>query len=81
MDVKVAAEKLQNCVNKWETSNANDINMTFGDFNNSYCEFERYVETYDQCAKIPTCDNITFDKLFCNVKDSYRAFQKSSLRE
>ena len=78
-DVKMAGEKLQNCVNKWENSNANGVNIIMGDFNK--CEFDRYVPTYDQCVQIPTCGNNTLDKLYCSVRDGYRAFQKPKLGE
>lgn len=78
-DVKVAGEKLQNCVNKWEASNAEGINIIMGDFNK--CIFDRYIPTYEQCVKIPTCGNNTLDKLYCSVKNSYRAFQKPKLGE
>lgn len=76
-DESVAAETLENCINKYENECPVSVKIILGDFN--HCDFQEKVPTYVQTVKCPTRGNRTLDKLFCNVKESYRVLKRPPL--
>ena len=72
-----ANELLLNCVNKYENANPEGIMIVLGDFN--HCNFQPNVPLYQQTVTCPTRGNNILDKMYCNIRNSYRSYQKSKL--
>lgn len=74
-DGVTAAEILQSCECKYE--NQWPDGLIRGDFN--ACYFQGKIPTYEEAAPCSTPGNNTLHELYCNVKNVYRAFQRSQL--
>ncbi|MEL7522523.1 MAG: hypothetical protein AAGJ80_13075, partial [Cyanobacteria bacterium J06553_1] len=62
---------MENCVTKFETEYPNSVRIILGDFNK--CNFHRSIPTYDQVVGFNTTDGGNPDKMYCNIKNGYRA--------
>lgn len=51
--------------------------IVLGDFNQ--CVFQSSVPTYQQTATCPTRGNITLEKMYCNIRNNYRAYRQPKL--
>lgn len=69
-----AKELLENCVSKHENEDPEGIRIILGDFN--HCDFQDSVPTYKQTVKCTTRGNNILDKMYCNIKNSYRVVKK-----
>lgn len=76
-DESAAAEILENCINKYENESPESVKIILGDFN--HCDFQENVPTYVQTVQCVTRGNRTLDKLYCNIKESYRVFKRPPL--
>lgn len=76
-DVSAAAEILENCVSRYENRWPDSARMIMGDFN--ACDFQEKIPEYEQSVKCTTRGNNTLDKLYCNVRGGYRAYQRPQL--
>ena len=68
---------LENCVTKYETEYPDSVRIILGDFNK--CNFDGSIPTYDQSVTFNTTDNGQPDKIYCNIKNSYRTMKMPKL--
>ena len=76
-DENQAKELLDNCVSKHENENPESVRIILGDFN--HCDFQDNVPTYEQTVKCTTRGNNILDKMYCNIRNSYRVVKKPPL--
>ena len=76
-DVSIAAEILENCVSRYENRWPESARLIMGHFN--ACDFQENIPEYEQSVKCTTRENNTLDKLYCNVRGGYRAYQSPQL--
>lgn len=74
---KEVREQLLKCIDKYEKENPESVKIILGDFNQF--ELDEYIPNYDQYVKCTTRGENTLDKMYCNVKDSYRVIKKPPL--
>lgn len=76
-DADAAAEILENLVTKYENECPEGVQIILGDFN--HCNFKEKVPTYEQTVNCNTRGDAILDKMYCNVKSSYRVLKRPCL--
>ena len=76
-DVSTAAETLENCVSRYENQCPESARLIMGDF--IACDLQEKIPEYGQSFKCTTRGNNMLDKLYCNVRGGYRAYQRLQL--
>ena len=74
----IANELSLNYINIYENASPEGIKIVLEGFDN--CDFQPSVLTYQYNATCPTRGNDVLDKMFCNVRNGYRAYKKPKLR-
>lgn len=76
-DVKVAAEKIREVVQKQESTCPDSIRLILGDFNG--CRLSKVLPNYNQYVACKTCGTNTLDLCYGNIPKAYKSVPMPSL--